>query len=48
MVKLQAAIQYSQDEMAESKALVEKGNKADPDTEISKGCLSFKVINISH
>jgi hypothetical protein len=43
VTKLQAVIQYCRDEREDAKALVEKCKKVDADTEVSKGCLAYKV-----
>ncbi|ODM96103.1 Tetratricopeptide repeat protein 30A, partial [Orchesella cincta] len=42
ILKLQAAIKYGADELADAKSLVDKCPKDDPDTEINRGCLLYK------
>lgn len=41
-MKLQAAIKYGADELADAKTLVDKCPADDPDTEINRGCLLYK------
>ena len=43
ILKLQAAIKYGADELVDAKSLVDKCPKDDPDTEINRGCLLYKV-----
>jgi tetratricopeptide repeat protein 30 len=42
ILKLQAAIKYGADELADAKSLVDKCPKDDHDTEINRGCLLYK------
>lgn len=43
ILKLQAAIKYGADELSDAKSMVDKCPKDDPDTEINRGCLLYKV-----
>lgn len=48
ILKLQAAIKYGADELADAKSLVDKCPQNDPDTEINRACLLFKVCSENH
>jgi hypothetical protein len=43
MLQLQAAIKYEQDDLAGTKAFVDKCLPDDPDTIVAEGCIAFKV-----
>lgn len=43
VVKLQAAIKYSQEDVLSAKNLVESSPSSDPDREVNLGCLLYKV-----
>uniref|UniRef100_A0A6P7HD98 Tetratricopeptide repeat protein 30 n=1 Tax=Diabrotica virgifera virgifera TaxID=50390 RepID=A0A6P7HD98_DIAVI len=43
VVKLQAAIKYSQEDVLSAKNLVEASSPSDPDRDVNLGCLLYKV-----